>query len=92
MTKNDQSKEIHEVKGWYDDRSKRKLHLMREQFTDKPIILIKWRTYRLIELKFGDKIPGWEFAKRPKGATVRKASEKEIAYEEFEVEQQKEEN
>lgn len=52
--------EYHEVKGWYDDRSRHHIELMKEQFPGEKLIIVFSKEYKEIKKKFSHIVPGWE--------------------------------
>lgn len=63
---NDGTIELHEVKGWMDERSIKKLELMRKYYPEQKIRVIKASEYRELEVKVGHEIEGWEFVLKNK--------------------------
>ena len=53
--------ELHEVKGWVDDRSRRNLALMRKHYPHVKIVTIAKTEYKRIQGLFAIQIPNWEF-------------------------------
>lgn len=60
VTNNDGSIEYHEVKGWFDDRSKTKLKRMQKYYPDVKLIMIFRKQYEEIKNKIAKLIPDWE--------------------------------
>lgn len=52
--------EYHEVKGWYDDRSKTKVKRMAKYYPEVKLIIIFQKQYNEIKNKVGRLIKGWE--------------------------------
>jgi len=52
--------EYHEVKGWYDDRSKTKVKRMAKYYPEVKLIIIFQKQYNEIKNKVGRLINGWE--------------------------------
>lgn len=88
VERNNGTKEIHEVKGWFDDRSEHKIELMLTQHKELKLKIIFGKMYRLIELKFGQKIDGWEFVQKPKKTTLLKARTSKIVIKDSKLTQQ----
>jgi hypothetical protein len=53
-----------EVKGWMDPKSATKISRMRKYYPDVELEVVDQKRYRLIEARYGDKIPGWESGSR----------------------------
>lgn len=51
---------FHEVKGWYDERSRIKIKKMRQEYPSITLKLIRERQYKKIKEKYANKIPNWE--------------------------------
>ena len=60
ITNNDGSIEFHEVKGWFDDRSKTKLKRMQKYYPDVKLIVIFRKQYEEIKNKVSGLIIDWE--------------------------------
>lgn len=54
--------ELHEVKGWFDERSKRNLALMKEYYPLIKIVVIAKPEYKKIQSEFASQILDWEFS------------------------------
>lgn len=54
----------HEVKGWFDKRSKTKIRRMRKYFPKIPLIVVDRARYQLIKVRASSRIDGWEFDQR----------------------------
>lgn len=52
--------EFHEVKGWYDNRSKHHFEAMGKYFPKEKLIMVFSKEYKNIKKSFYDKIEGWE--------------------------------
>lgn len=63
---NSGNKEFHEVKGWYDQRSKTKISLMKKFYPEIVLKIILQKQYKKIEEKFSSLIEDWEFTRRRK--------------------------
>ena len=50
----------HEVKGWMDETSKRKLTKMRKFYPDVPVVLIDSDEYKILENTYAPMIQNWE--------------------------------
>ena len=57
---NDGSESYHEVKGWFDDRSKTKLKRMKKYYPDVEVIVIASVEYKEIKQKLSRMIHEWE--------------------------------
>lgn len=53
--------EYHEVKGWYDKRSKTKIRKMRKEYPSVTLKLIREKQYKKIKEKYANKILDWEY-------------------------------
>ena len=53
-------KTYHEVKGWLDERSIRKLKLMKEHKPNVDVVLVDTSLYRTLESIYAQNISGWE--------------------------------
>lgn len=60
ITNNNGSIEYHEVKGWYDDRSKTKTKRMAKYYPEVKLIIIFQKQYNDIKNKVGRLIKDWE--------------------------------
>lgn len=60
VTKNDNTIEYHEVKGWMDDRSKTKIARMAKYFPDVVLIVVQKKQYDEIKRKLSGVINDWE--------------------------------
>lgn len=60
VTNNDGSVEYHEVKGWYDNRSKTKIKRMKKYYPEVKLLIIFQKQYNEIKNKVGKLIDGWE--------------------------------
>lgn len=58
--RNDSRPEFHEIKGWYDDRSKTKIKRMRIYHPSVKVVLIGAKQYRALKSKWSSAIPAWE--------------------------------
>lgn len=52
--------EYHEVKGWYDDKSKQKIRRMKKYYPNVVLKLIREKEYKRIEKKYSNLLEGWE--------------------------------
>lgn len=60
VTLNDGSIEYHEVKGWYDDRSKTKVKRMAKYYPDVKLVMVFGKEYKKIENQCKNLIADWE--------------------------------
>lgn len=60
VTNNDGSIEYHEVKGWYDDRSKTKIKRMAKYYPNIKLVVIFGKDYRIIANQVKNLIEDWE--------------------------------
>ena len=60
VTENNGKIVYHEVKGWFDDRSKTKISRMAKYHPNISLIVIDGRSYKSIASKVSTIIPGWE--------------------------------
>lgn len=60
VTKNNGTKEYHEVKGWYDPKSKTKINRMRIYFPEVKLLLIDVKWFKENGSKLCKIIQNWE--------------------------------
>lgn len=53
--------EYHEVKGWFDERSKRNIDFMKKEYPDIILKIIDEKTYKAIKNEYSNKIKDWEY-------------------------------
>jgi hypothetical protein len=63
ITQNDGSHEWHEVKGWYDKRSKTKIRRFRKYYSKEKLVVIDIKWYRVNQKILVDIIKDWEYSK-----------------------------